>query len=86
MEDAGYLVVSLPAWSGWRAYVDDRRVPTHFANHAFLAVHVPRGRHHVRLVFLPTSFVIGRAITFATLILIGAWWVRERSSSLGRIS
>ncbi|MGZ5449342.1 MAG: YfhO family protein [Thermoanaerobaculia bacterium] len=68
MEDDGWVVVSLPAWRGWRAYVDGRRVETRFANHAFLGVHVPRGTHRVRLVFLPTSFVVGGAISFATIM------------------
>jgi uncharacterized membrane protein YfhO len=40
------------------------------ANHAFLGIYVPQGRHRVRLVYLPQSFVIGRAITFATLLAI----------------
>ncbi|MGZ8780633.1 MAG: YfhO family protein [Thermoanaerobaculia bacterium] len=68
MEDDGWVVVSLPAWRGWCAYVDGRRVETRFANHAFLGVHVPRGTHRVRLVFLPTSFVVGGAIYFATIM------------------
>ena len=69
MQRAGWLVASLPAWKGWRAYVDDRRVKTQFANHAFLGVHVPEGRHRVRLVYLPESFVIGRWISIAALVI-----------------
>ncbi|HKR64921.1 MAG TPA: hypothetical protein VJZ00_14400, partial [Thermoanaerobaculia bacterium] len=36
MENDGWLVASLPAWSGWRATIDGHRTPTRFANHAFL--------------------------------------------------
>lgn len=75
MENDGWVIASIPAWEGWRAYVDDRRVPTHFANHAFLGVQVPRGRHQLRLVFLPDSFVLGRAITLGTLLLVAGWTV-----------
>lgn len=72
MQRAGWIVASLPAWKGWRAYVDGRRVETQFANHAFLGVHVPEGKHRVRLVFLPRSFAIGRWISLAALVIIGA--------------
>ena len=68
MQRAGWIVASLPAWKGWRAYIDDRRVETQFANHAFLGLYVPQGKHRVRLVFLPRSFVIGRWITLAALL------------------
>jgi hypothetical protein len=70
MQRAGWIVASLPAWKGWRAYIDDRRVATQFANHAFLGIHVPAGTHRVRLVYLPRSFVIGRWITLITIALL----------------
>jgi hypothetical protein len=73
MQRPGWIVASLPAWKGWRAYVDGRRVETQFANHAFLGVCVPQGKHRVRLVFLPRAFVIGRWITLATMVWIGVW-------------
>lgn len=69
MENAGWVVVSESAWTGWRAYIDGRRVKTHFANHAFLGVHVPTGRHRLRLVYLPESFTRGRALSAATFLL-----------------
>jgi hypothetical protein len=70
MVGSGWIVASIPAWKGWRAYIDGRRVEMQRANHAFLGIYVPQGRHRVRLVYLPQSFVIGRAITFATLLAI----------------
>ena len=66
----GWIVVSTVDWPGWGAYIDGRRVKTHTANHAFVSVYVPKGRHEVRVVYLPQSFVIGRAITFATLAML----------------
>lgn len=66
----GYVVISNAAWNGWRAYVDGRRTKIVRANHAFLGVSVPAGRHSIRLIYLPQSFVIGRWITFATMALI----------------
>jgi hypothetical protein len=70
MENAGFVVISEAAWPAWRIHVDGRRVKSLRANHAFLAVYVPAGRHSVRLVFLSQSFVAGRAITFATALLL----------------
>jgi hypothetical protein len=70
MANAGWMVVSEPAWKGWRAYIDGRRVQIQIANLAFLGVYVPAGDHVVRVVYLPEAFVIGRAISIATLILL----------------
>jgi hypothetical protein len=86
MQRAGWIVASLPAWSGWRAYVDGRRVKTQFANHAFLGVHVSEGKHRVRLVYLPRSFVIGRWITWSAVAAATAFvcirrrWLRPPHS------
>jgi hypothetical protein len=68
----GFVIVSEAAWDGWRAYVDDKRVPVIRANHAFLGVFIPDGHHKVVLRFWPQSFVIGRAITFAMIGLLSA--------------
>jgi hypothetical protein len=65
-----WVVVSETGWRGWRAYIDGRRVRWRFANHAFIGVWVPAGHHDVRLVYLPESFVRGRAISLGTLALL----------------
>lgn len=70
MQRDGWVVISDGAWKGWRAYLDGRRVRMQRANAAFLAVYIPAGRHSVRVVYWPESFVRGRAITFATLLAI----------------
>lgn len=70
MEHDGYVVISDTAWGGWRAYLDGRRTKIVRANHAFLGVFVPAGRHTVRMVYMPRSFVVGRGITFGMLGMI----------------
>ena len=70
MQGDGWVVLSDTAWKGWHAYVDGRRVKMTRANSAFLGVYLPAGRHAVRIVYRPLSFVRGRAITFGTLLLI----------------
>ena len=70
MDAAGWVVTSIPNWPGWRATLDGKHVDTAIANHAFLGVHVPEGRHRIRLEYLPRSFVLGAGITIATLALL----------------
>jgi hypothetical protein len=86
MERDGWIVISVPAWKGWRATVDGQRVKVQFANHAFVAVHVPPGRHRVQLEFLPRGFVVGRsisAIAFAGLLVIAIVRTQRRSVAEG---
>jgi len=68
MERAGWIVISETHWPGWRAYIDGKAARPHYANHAFLGVHVPAGRHRVRLVYLPASFTRGRLISVIALL------------------
>lgn len=70
MQWPGWIVVSQAAWRGWRATVDGAPAPLVRANHAFLAVHVAAGEHRLRLTYLPRAFVIGRAVTLGTLLLL----------------
>jgi hypothetical protein len=77
MQRDGYVVISDSAWKGWRAFVDGKRVEVGRANAAFLAVHVPAGRHTVRLEYRPASFVVGGWISLVTLLVLGVWWVRS---------
>jgi hypothetical protein len=78
----GWVVITEPAWDGWRVYIDGRRVQHFYANVAFLGVFVPPGGHTIRLTYLPESFVRGRAISFSTLaLLLGGGvilWLRRR--------
>ena len=70
MQSDGWVVISNCAWKGWRAYVDGKRIALQRANIAFLGVHVPAGRHEVRLVYYPASFVLGRTISAITLVVL----------------
>jgi hypothetical protein len=77
-----WIVVSQPAWRGWRAFEGAQEIPTSIANHAFLAMRLTRGHHDVALVFRPWSFLVGRMITLVTLIGISIflpWSARSAS-------
>jgi Bacterial membrane protein YfhO len=73
MEAPGWVVISEAAWKGWRARLDGEPAVLVRADHAFLALFVPRGRHEIRLSYLPRSFVLGRAISGATLAILLTW-------------
>ena len=74
MDGGGWMVISEAAWKGWRAFVDGKRAPLRYANHALLAVYVPQGNHTVRLKYLPQSFVIGAWTSGVTLLLLIAYF------------
>jgi hypothetical protein len=58
------LVVVAQTWyHNWRAFVVDRPVPLLRANHAFQAIQVPAGRHHVRLAYEDLAFQFGAAVS-----------------------
>jgi hypothetical protein len=78
MEHDGWIVISESAWNGWRGYLDGRRVQMQRANLSFLSIHVPAGSHRVKLVYLPQSFVIGRAISLLTVAALVAFAIAQR--------
>ncbi|HEY0159541.1 MAG TPA: YfhO family protein [Thermoanaerobaculia bacterium] len=78
MENDGWVVISEAAWPGWRAYVDGKRVETHYANHAFLGVFVPKGTHELRLVYQPEGFTRGRNITLLTIAALIVFFALRR--------
>ena len=82
LELDSWVVISDSKWPGWRAYIDGKRVNTHYANHAFIGLFVPKGKHHLRVVFHPEAFTRGRNVTLATIVVLavlGVWRQRRRS-------
>jgi Bacterial membrane protein YfhO len=71
----GWVVLSDSRWPGWRAYIDGKRVETHDANHAFIGIFVPAGKHKVRLMYRPEAFTRGRNVTILTALLALAFLV-----------
>ena len=61
------VVVAQTYYHNWRAYVDGQPVPLLRANHAFQAVQIPAGRHHVHLVYQDRAFEIGAAVSSIVL-------------------
>lgn len=63
MSGAGWIVVTNTAWKGWRATSGERELPIHYANHTFIGIHLPPGRHEIDLIYRPRSFVLGSVIS-----------------------
>ena len=66
----GFLVVNDTWDPGWQATVDDADEVVLPANALFRAVPVEAGRHTIEFEYRPRSYVIGRALTTATLLLM----------------
>ena len=79
-EDA-LIATSVTAWRGWKATVDGRPAEAVGYNHAFLAFHVPKGRHQLFLRYDPSGFRYGLCISFATLALSIGWLALSRRES-----
>jgi hypothetical protein len=80
LDVASWVVISDSKWPGWRAYVDGKRIETRYANHAFIGVYVPQGKHHLRVVFQPEAFTRGRNVSLFTLVGVAGFlvWRRRR--------
>lgn len=57
---------------GWTANLDGQPIRILRANHAFRALVVPPGRHHLTMDFSDPAYVKGRTISLASYGLIGA--------------
>jgi hypothetical protein len=75
---ASVVGTSIPAWPGWTAELERRRLPLLTYNHAFIGFRVPPGRHRVRVRYAPASFRIGAGVALATLVLGGLALARSR--------
>jgi len=82
---ATFVVVSQTYYHAWSAFVDNVPVPLLRANHAFQAVQVPTGTHHVRLAYKDQAFKIGAAMAVPTWMacLIGLALMRKRPGTPG---
>jgi hypothetical protein len=69
----GYLVLSEVWYPGWQVRVDGVSTPLLRANYAFRAVSLSPGQHQVEMVFRPTSWLIGLALSVFTCLCLLVW-------------
>jgi hypothetical protein len=72
---------------GWHAYVDGNQVTLYRADHAFMGIVVPQGKHTVEFRYAPESFAIAKnvALILSTLVILGLLFsiykeIKERRS------
>jgi len=74
--EPGYLFLSEAYYPGWMFILDDSvELEPLRANHAFRAVRAPAGRHSLEMVYRPSSFRIGTAISLVGGGIFVAWMV-----------
>lgn len=77
------LAVLSDRWyPGWKASVNGVDVPVLRANGVFRAVPLPAGVTDLEFRFVPTSLVLGAAISVAGLAALSAAWILARSRRL----
>ena len=68
---AALVVCSEVFYPGWEAQVDGRPAPLLEADYILRAVPVPAGKHAIVLRFRPRSFLLGLAVSLASLAAAG---------------
>ncbi len=76
----GFLTLSYAYYPGWRATIDGAPATLVRANYAFEGLPLPKGPHHVVLVYDPLSFKIGAAVSALSIVsfLVGVAFFRGR--------
>lgn len=68
---------------GWKMFVDEKEVPYIKADYLLRAVHVPAGKHHIRMIFEPEVIEKGKWISllcfglFIALSAFGIFWINK---------
>ena len=69
-DGAGYVVVADPIQTGWRARLDGRPTTLRPADHALVAIQVPKGTHTIDLVASPRGWHTGIALSLGALVIL----------------
>lgn len=64
------LFMSDNYYKGWKANVDFESVPIYRANYAFRAIPITQGKHIVRFVYQPFSFILGIWLALGGVLII----------------
>ncbi|MCS3532687.1 YfhO family protein [Chryseobacterium sp. JUb7] len=68
---------------GWKMFVDEKEVPYIKADYLLRAVHVPAGKHNIRMIFEPQVIETGKWISmlcfglFIALSAFGIFWMNK---------
>ena len=62
-----WLVIAQTYYRPWKAFVGERELPLHRANHAFQALEISAGLQQVTLRYVDHAFTLGVCLSLATL-------------------
>ncbi|MBS7532019.1 YfhO family protein [Hazenella sp. IB182353] len=74
----GLLFLSIPYSKGWKIKVDGVEKESLKVNTAFTGVVLNKGNHHIELDYTPPLLMEGAIVSFITLILLAATWLRNK--------
>lgn len=66
----GVVVFSEIYYPGWTAKMDGQDIPIGRADYVLRAVQVPAGKHHIEMVFKPSSITTTETIAWISLVLL----------------
>jgi uncharacterized membrane protein YfhO len=69
VNNAGYLVLSIPYDPGWTLYVDGIKTDYDLFENAFISVYLNNGSHSVELKYFPDGLITGAAISIIAIAL-----------------
>ena len=72
------LVLTQIHYPGWRASIDGRSAPVLQTDYAFTGTLVGTGSHEIEFRFMPPTFVVGAAISLATVLAMILGWRASR--------
>lgn len=76
---------------GWNAYIDGKKTAPIKTDYVLRGLSIPAGKHNIKFIFEPSSYIKGDAIGYAgswliiVLVLGGffmAWWQNKKSKSI----
>lgn len=69
LESPGYsmIVIAQNNYPGWKALLNGEPIKIFNANHAFQAVIVPKGNHHLNITYSDTDFKLGSLLSLLSL-------------------
>lgn len=67
--ESGILTLNIPYNDGWKCYIDGEETKIMKIDEAFMGIALNKGKHYIRLVFLPPLLIIGFVISITCLLL-----------------
>ena len=77
LDRAGFVILSNAYFRGWKATVDGKRAPILRGNRAMQTIPVTAGTHRIIVSYSCRSTLIGGAISLASWIGLGVWFLRN---------